>query len=95
MVDNMRLMAFYGKHGVNCGVRYTRKISRSFIMEYVKRIRRALGKAFEKLSLPPDPARVLVSELAGNEAHYTLKASIEWVHVNELSERHPRARKVA
>jgi hypothetical protein len=80
----MRRSAFYMRHGMNSGVPSRRKISRSAIKEYVKRIRRALALVFEQAGLQMDPNRVLVSKATvGNEVHYQLHARIEWVHLDE------------
>jgi hypothetical protein len=95
IAGHMRIHPFYRLHGMNCGALSTRKISKSCIKEYAKRIREALGQAFERLSLPLDPDLVLVTQLAGNEARYVLKASVEWVHINDLEEHYPHVRRVA
>ncbi len=80
----MRRSAFYAKHGMNSGVPSKRKISRSAIKEYVKRIRRALALSFREAGLHLDPNRVLVSKTTmGNEIHYQLRARIEWVHIRD------------
>jgi len=82
----MRRSAFYIKHGMNSGVPSRRKISRSAVKEYVKRIRRALALAFGEAGLRLDPNRILVSKTTmGNEVHYQLRAAIEWMHLGESS----------
>lgn len=74
--------AFYVKHGMNSGIPSRRKISRSAVKEYVKRIRKAFGLSFRDIGLDLDPKRVLVSKTTvGNEIHYQLRARIEWVHL--------------
>jgi hypothetical protein len=95
IVGHIRVHPFYQLHGMNCGVPSTRKISKSCVKEYSKRIRQALGIAFDEISLPLDPGKVLVTQLAGNEAHYALKASVEWIHVNDLEEPDPRTGRAA
>jgi hypothetical protein len=78
----MRRSAFYVKHGMNSGILSKRKISRSAVKEYVKRIRKAFGISFREVALALDPKRVLVSKTTvGNEIHYQLRARIEWVHL--------------
>jgi hypothetical protein len=78
----MRRSVFYVKHGMNSGIPSKRKISRSAVKEYVKRIRKAFGLSFRKIGLDLDPKRVLVSKTTvGNEIHYQLRARIEWVHL--------------
>jgi len=90
----MRLKDFYRDHGLNSGEPSVRKICRTAVKEYVKRIREALAVAFPKAALPLDPMRVLVSEATdGSEVLYRLKASIEWLHVDDLVERYPRMRR--
>jgi hypothetical protein len=84
----MRRSAFYTRHGMNSGVHSRRKISRSAIKEYVKRIRQALALAFDEAGLQMNPNRVLVSKATmGNEIHYQLRARIEWVHLGEEGSR--------
>jgi hypothetical protein len=89
-----RLKDFYRDHALNSGAPEVRKICRTAVKEYVRRIREALSVAFQKAALPLDPKHVLVSEATdGNEVHYHLEASIEWIHVDDLAERHHRIRK--
>jgi hypothetical protein len=90
----MRLKDFYRDHGLNSGEPSMRKICRTAVKEYVKRIREALAVAFRKVVFPLDPMRVLVSEATdGNKVQYHLQASIEWLHVDDLAERYPRIRR--
>jgi hypothetical protein len=78
----MRRSAFYVKHGMNSGIPSKRKISRSAVKEYIKRIRKAFDLSFREIGLNLDPKRVLVSKTTvGNEIHYQLRARIEWVHL--------------
>jgi hypothetical protein len=80
----MRRSLFYTKHGMNSGVPSKRKISRSSIKEYVKRIRAGFEIAFREVALDMDSKRVLVSKTTmGNEIHYQLRATIQWVHVGD------------
>lgn len=77
----IRRSAFYANHGMNSGVPSKRKISRSAVKEYIKRIRKAFYLGFREIGLDLDPKRVLVSKTTmGNEIHYQLRARIEWVH---------------
>jgi len=79
----MRADAFYVRHGGNAMLHngLKRKISRSAIKEYIKRLRLALDLAFRQAGLKLDPLRVVVSEpTVMNEVGYRLKASIEWFH---------------
>jgi hypothetical protein len=81
----MRADAFYAKHGsnVSIGVRQTRRISRTSVREYVKRLRRALQISFKEAGLRLDPYAVLVSEATeSNEIHYRLRATVEWIHID-------------
>jgi hypothetical protein len=78
----MRRSAFYVKHGLNSGIPSRRKVSRSAVKEYIKRIRKAFDLSFREIGLDLDPKRVLVSKTTmGNEIHYQLRARIEWVHL--------------
>jgi hypothetical protein len=81
----MRSWEFGRKHGMNVGIPSRRKISRSGVKEYVKRIRRALSFALEDASLGISAVRVLQSvTTVGNEIQYKLCAQIEWQHINDL-----------
>jgi len=74
---------FAARHGANARTRQkqTRRVSRSGVKEYVKRIRQALGMAFQEAGLNLDPTGVLVSEeTVGNEVIYRLKAAVDWTH---------------
>lgn len=76
---------FYARHGKAGGAsrRKTRRIARTAVNEYVKRIRRALAWAFEEAGVPLDPRNVLLSDpTVGNQVGYRLHASIEWIHVD-------------
>lgn len=78
----IRSSLFYRRHAANSGVVATRRISRSAVKEYIKRIRQALSASFKQASLALDPARVLVSQKTqGNEVQYRLRATLEWVHL--------------
>jgi hypothetical protein len=84
----IRASPFYGQHGKNAGssARQTRRISRSAIKEYIKRIRKALEEAFAEAALAMRAPRVLVSrETVGNEVNYCLKAQVEWVHITDMA----------
>ncbi len=78
----IRHSEFHRKHGLNGSTLQRRKIARSAIREYMKRIRIALNLALNEVGLPLDASRVLVSEpTIGNEILYRLKAKIEWIHL--------------
>ncbi len=80
----IRRDAFCLRHGANARTSHkqTRRISRSTVKEYVKRIRQALSIAFGEAGLNIDPAQVLTSEpRIGNEVAYRLKATVEWMHL--------------
>jgi hypothetical protein len=79
----MRWSAFYVKHGMNSGIPSRRKISRSAVKEYIKRIRKAFEFSFREIGLNLDSKRVLLSKTTmGNEINYQLRAQIEWVHLD-------------
>jgi hypothetical protein len=87
----MRLSAFYRWHGLNTGEVSSRKICRSAIKEYVQRIRQALSVVLQQAALPLNPTHILVSQAtSANEVQYQLCASVEWLHIRDLTERHPR-----
>jgi hypothetical protein len=80
----MHRSAFYVKHGMNSGVPSRRRISRSAVKEYVKRLRSAIRIACRYAALDFDPGEVLVSRrTVGNEIRYQLRAAVQWVHINE------------
>lgn len=82
IVAGMRRSDFYARHGSYSGVPSRRKISRSAVKEYIKRLRMALNVAFREAALGLDPKHVLVSrKTTGNEIQYQLRAAIQWVHV--------------
>ena len=83
----MRADPFYLKHGSNALIHngLKRKISRSAVREYIKRLRLALDLAFLEAGLNLDPQQVVVSErTVTNEFGYRLKANIEWFHIDNI-----------
>jgi hypothetical protein len=79
---------FYAQHGDNSGQRgkVPRRISRTAVREYIRRLHQALELAFEDAGLGIDPARVLIVEgTVGNEVGYQLRASCTWTHVDLTS----------
>lgn len=81
----MSIDPFYRWHAANSTMqgRLTRKISRSCIREYIKRIRMALKRTFRDARLNLDPFRVLASDtISSNQAGYRLHASFDWVHID-------------
>jgi hypothetical protein len=80
----LRADAFCKRHAANVtGKPITRRIPRSALREYMRRLRQAFRLAFEEAGLRIDPASVLVAEeTVGNEIGYRLKAKCEWVHVD-------------
>lgn len=86
----IRTDAFYLRHGAKGGKKQIRRISRSAVKEYVKRIRIALKQAFQEAHLTFDPLKVLVSEsTVGNEVRYRLRANVDWSH-EDLKLANPR-----
>jgi len=78
--------AFYAKHGMNSGIASGRRVTRSAVKEYVKRLRRALSLASREAGINLDPLRVLVSrQTVTNEVQYQLRATIQWVHISDSS----------
>ncbi len=76
---------FYRRHGFHASrhAKLTRKISRSSVKEFVKRIRQALDCASREAGLCIDPQQVLLSQgTVTNEVVYRLKATTEWIHVD-------------
>jgi hypothetical protein len=81
----IRTSSFYRNHGANSGASSRRKISRTAIKEYVKRIRRALSSALREVGLDVNPTQILVSHRTeGNEVLYKLRAAVEWLHEDDL-----------
>ena len=78
----LRKSPFHLNHGSRGGVPQRRRMSRSHIRVYIKRLRQALEIAFQEAGLPLDAHRFLVSlTTTGNEVLYQLKATVEWNHV--------------
>lgn len=87
----IRFEPFYRQHGINTGEPTVRKICRTAIKEYVKRIRQAMAVSFKLATLLFDPLLVLTAEQTdGKEVLYQLRASVEWLHIDDIVELHPR-----
>jgi len=83
--SGLRRMLFYAKHGSRSGRRRHRRFVRTTVKEYVKRIRRAIAAALKKARVPMKSQTVLASRrTVGNEVGYQLKATITWVHTEEV-----------
>lgn len=83
----VRADPFYMKHGTNAMLHngLKRRISRSAIKEYIKRLRLAFEVAFRDAGLNLDPRQVIASEATVmNDVGYRLKASPEWFHIDVL-----------
>jgi hypothetical protein len=81
----MRADPFYAKHGTNAILHngLKRRITRSAIKEYIKRLRLALELTCKEAGLNIDPRQVIVSEATvTNEVGYRLKSSVEWFHLD-------------
>ena len=81
----IRADPFYIKHGTNAFIQngLKRRITRSAVKEYVKRLREALTFAFREAGLNFDARRVVVSEpTVSNEVGYRLKGSSSGFTVN-------------
>jgi hypothetical protein len=84
----IRADEFYKRHAVNATGRtvLARRIPRSAVKVYVKRLHRAFSLAFKEAGMRIDPGSVLIShKTVGNEVGYQLKASCDWVHVDLTS----------
>ena len=76
---------FCCRHGANAprNTGLARKVSRTSVKEFVKRIRKALDQAFREANLNADALTVLRSEsTVSNEVAYRLKATFEWTHLD-------------
>lgn len=80
----IRHNAFFVKYGPNpIGSGRRRRISRTSIKEYIKRIRQALSLAFKEAGIDLNPCDILQSEkTVGNEVKYRLRANVEWRHTS-------------
>jgi len=77
--------SFYSEHATNDHGRRQRmkRIPRTAIKEYIKRLHRALSLAFHEANLRIDPLDVLtVEESVGNQVLYRWKAKVEVVHLD-------------
>lgn len=78
---------FYAEHGRNGGRQRIRRIPRSAIREYIRRLHRALAIAFEDAGLSVDPESVLVVEQSvSNHALYRWRAVVEVAHFDSSAE---------
>jgi hypothetical protein len=77
---------FYSEHGSNGRRQRIRRIPRSAIREYIKRLRRALALVFSEEMLRIDPRDVLVAEESvSNHLLYRWRAVVEVTHVDSTS----------
>jgi hypothetical protein len=79
---------FYKQHATNATGRtvLTRRIPRSAVRVYVRRLHRAFSLAFQDAGVRIDPGKVLISQkTVGNEVGYQMKASCDWTHVDLTS----------
>jgi hypothetical protein len=79
----MRADPFYVKHGTNTMLHNAlrRKISRSAIKEYIKRLRVAVDLALREAGLRLHAKQVIISErTVMNEVGYRLKATVGYLH---------------
>jgi hypothetical protein len=83
---------FYEEHGSNSGTPSKRRISRSAVKEYVKRIRKALGIAMQEEGFACRHPELLISHrTVGNEVLYSLHAAVGWIHQEDLPSRYRTA----
>jgi hypothetical protein len=85
IVASVHADPFYRKHGANALTlaKLTRKINRSGVKEFMKRIRRALEQTFREAGLYLDPRAVLVSQATvTNQVGYKLRATFDWAHID-------------
>ena len=79
---------FYAEHARNGARQRIRRIPRSAIREYIRRLHRALAVAFEEASLYIDPETVLmVEQSVSNHALYRWRAIVEVAHLDSSAER--------
>jgi hypothetical protein len=81
----LRADEFYRRHAANAGDgrALTRRIPRSAIKVYIKRLHAAIAVALRAARSQLSPDRVLVShKTVGNEVGYQLKARSEWLHLD-------------
>jgi hypothetical protein len=77
--------SFYCEYATNGHGRRqrVRRIPRTAIKEYIKRLRRALALAFQEANVRINPLDVLtVEESVGNQVLYRWKAAVEVVHLD-------------
>lgn len=81
----IRASDFYKRHAENAtgGAALTRRISRSAVKEYIKRLRDALSMVFQDAKMTIDPDKVLiVQKTVGNEVRFLLKATFSYIHID-------------
>lgn len=86
---------FYQKHASNAGKspRMRRKIARSAVKIYIRRLRQAFAAACEEAEVVFSADKVIVSEqTVANEVGYKVHARVEWSHVDSPESRRPGSR---
>lgn len=76
---------FYMEHAKNGKCRHglVRRVPRSTVREYIKRLHLALSVLFHEANLSIDPGTVLIVwETVGNEVLYQLKMPCRWTHID-------------
>lgn len=84
----IRATDFYKRHAENAtgGAALTRRITRSAVKEYIRRLHRALSIVFQEAGMTIDPSKVLiVQKTVGNEVRYALKATFSYTHIDLTS----------
>ena len=85
IASGIHASSFYSEHATNGHGRRQRmkRIPRTAIREYIRRLHRALAMAFHEANLRIDPLDILtVEESVGNQVLYRWKAAVEVVHLD-------------
>ncbi len=78
--------AFYAEHAKNGQSRRTRRIPRSAVKVYIRRLHRALALMLEVAKVPIDPERVLTKQKAvSNHVLYQWKAIVDVIHCDSTA----------
>jgi len=85
--SGIRHDGFYAGHGRNSGRQRIRRIPRSAIREYVRRLHGALAMVFKEAKIDIDPETVLVvQQSVSNHALYRWRGVVELAHLDARAE---------
>jgi len=86
IASGIRSDGFYAEHGRNAGRQRIKRIPRSAVREYIRRLHQALAMAASKAGLSIDPENILVVEQSvSNHAIYRWRGVVEIAHLDSAA----------